>query len=1592
MKRNKWQRLAAIGLCSSLLVNAFSGVTAVAETVTIESSPTAESSTKEETPASSVKEETTKASTENSQVTTDTSQEEETKEIEKQAEKVINDQLLPDVELPNLSNKASVISPRAGQDSTIYPRIQMEFVDELGAPFTEKLSLNGKYTEYARRRDNGSFQRTTVSAPIISSQATTNKYNVFTQAGVTVTANIGEGNYPTSAYYLRGYFLDTLSIANTLNYVDKIEFIPKTMYTAKYDAGKVALGPPIEVTAVGASAVDMQFKKNAQNLFSITSILGTTNTNMSNILAVNTIGATYDTQVRLVGFDGTAAYKETLSYKITRKQVTEKFVNTSGVAITPPTGFTQNKKTPMTSNAFTFKQAGTLPDTYTAGGKTYKFKGWYKGKTKTEPLKTTKAPSYGVTYDDNDDLNVVYEELIPKDTWVYPGFHAEFVDEKGQAFNEPLTFSGNYTQTLRKAVDQTYVTTGAMNPLVSIKNTNKANIYTITTQSRVNVPANFDEVPSAIYDMRTYAINDWNITTELKYIDKIETMNTTLPVSEYPVGFVGTDPVFNNSGPGQLNEIDKSFKKGVDNKFSIKATFGVGSSVNTVPRLLLVARATGNPENKIVLHGFDGTQDFKQTMNYKVTRKQVTENFVDVNGAKITPPTGFTQGNQIPMTSNTFKYTAAKALPATYTAGGKTYTFQGWYKGKTKPSTLNQTTTPTFNATFDGNDDMTAMYKEETVTTLYPSINVNFVDEKGVGFTPVLTFSGKYYAQSASANLRTDLYDVVSKNNGNGQYTVSVNNGSIPLSQELLKKYNNGQPISTTNRLRFNVDKLTIDQPLKYVDSIQVDTVQSSQLKSYKYMYKSDNSLIFDPNVAPVETDISSTDISILKFTSNGTYFTNSNSRFLNMHVGYGSTGDNYNFATYLFNTNPVNQTKLVYKVTRKQVTEKFVDANGVAITPPAGFTQNKKTTMTSNAFTFKQSGALPDTHTTGGKTYKFKGWYKGKTKPATLKTTKTPSYAVTYDGNADLNVVYEEIQNTVTLPDRTYRVLFINETGGMTFANNYGFSGELVEVADGNVTPIGPVPTADNSAVKEITVPGRVFDKERPTALQYGVRNATFTLPKMYKKATYQPGPNYKGTVFPIPETYRLSLINGTKSDSDTTGWRIGLDATKDPQKFTMSGVYWSSMPAGVMLATLLSATITGKGLEPTVYTLDENARMYLYLENRRVTENFVDTSGAKITPPTGFTQGKQTVITSDDYTFKQAGTLPDTYTTGGKTYNFKGWYKGKTKTEPLKTTKAPSYGVTYDDNDDLNVVYEEEIPTASVTLTRPKEVIDTNTNVIWTTTITNTSKAPLQNLTLKKGPNWSAGLTIPTFMEVRPEGETTKSIPVNSTLWTDGVSLPNAVPIGKKVSVAFTTRATGNPNTVLKAEVVVFGGIKDRTVDNFVRIRPNDQEVVTPTTEGFISVPTFDFGQVGVAGSKQQHNLKQAADYYGNGTRNPYVRIKKTQPNWSLTAQLSQPKSATDSLPTATRLLLGAAPVSSFTNYNQPTELKNAVGTTSAISLTANNMATSIIANKQFTGSNVYQLDFTFNNVKLEVPANQGIKGQQYKAAVTWNLVTGP
>ena len=201
-----------------------------------------------------------------------------------------------------------------------------------------------------------------------------------------------------------------------------------------------------------------------------------------------------------------------------------------------------------------------------------------------------------------------------------------------------------------------------------------------------------------------FRFNQFSITNQLKYVDSIalDTTKTTYKVTRYDYT-PNASTIFDVNQPPIIEDANVG---GLDKFTSTNGYFVQDAST-------LLYMDISSYMNSIRMFGFNTTNTINSMAVYTVTRKQVTENFVNTSGAKITPPTGFTQGNQIPMTSNTFKYTAAKALPATYTAGGKTYTFQGWYKGKTKPNTLTTSTTPTYNTTFDGNDDMTAMYKEE---------------------------------------------------------------------------------------------------------------------------------------------------------------------------------------------------------------------------------------------------------------------------------------------------------------------------------------------------------------------------------------------------------------------------------------------------------------------------------------------------------------------------------------------------------------------------------------------------------------------------------------------------------------------------------------------------------------------------------------------------------------------------------------------------------------------------------------------------------------------------------------------------------------
>ncbi|MDN3120424.1 WxL domain-containing protein [Enterococcus faecalis] len=1281
MKQTKWQRLATIGLCSSLVINAFSGVTAVAETITIESSPTVASSAKEATSASSA----TPASTESSQETTETSREEVTQETEKpevvekisddKEKTVISDYLNKGAKTIPEINK---ISPKATYN---FPKVnyQFGFVDEAGnlmnpAPFSILF-------DYARGdRTTVPVKWTVISANEKATDSADNLKNMVVPA-VSLAQPAGGAIYsvPSNFRLTIPKYYSSISIYNSDGKINPKYPVP---IVKQYDSGVINNWID-EFHALNLTKDEAGYYKMYD-----TSVDGH---------GYPLLMQRYVTPPGKISHNVYTYFSGPVYYHLINRKVTENFVDDNGTKITPPTGFTQGKQTVIDSDPYTFKQSGTLPETYKASnGKTYKFKGWYKGKTKPNTLTATKAPSYAVTYDDNDDLNVVYEEIEAFD---FPAltYQFGFVGEDGKLANPAdINITYDYKTSAYRG------TGGGADDTVSFGTiaTNQS-ATTVGNLKNVTMPATSIARPTETgYNGDAYAnfsIKLPRYYQSLNLYDKTGKINPSYPLPAYTRKYSVRydDQILPEASVIAFLRLTQK----PDQSYAPYESYSVVDPSVKYPEFL--QRVIYSTD---MVSGYANYTTFSSPVYYHLTNRKVTENFVDANGTKITPPTGFTQGKQTVINSDPYTFKQSGTLPDTYTTGGKTYKFKGWYKGKTKPNTLTTTKAPSYAVTYDDNDDLNVVYEEETVTTLYPSMNVNFVDEKGVGFTPTLTFGGKYRARRTSDLLDIDLYDVTSKSKGNGQYTISANYGMMPLSPELLKIYGNNIAVNGRNQLHFRFNQFSITNQLKYVDSIALDTTKTTY-KVTRYDYTPNASTIFDVNQPPIIEDANVGGLD--KFTSTNGYFVQDASTLLYMDISsYMNSIRMFGFNT----TNTINS-MAVYTVTRKQVTE------------------------------------------------------------------------------------------------------------------------------------------------------------------------------------------------------------------------------------------------------------------------------------------NFVNTSGAKITPPTGFTQGNQIPMTSNTFKYTAAKALPATYTAGGKTYTFQGWYKGKTKPNTLTTSTTPTYNTTFDGNDDMTAMYKEEVPKASVALTRTTaETVTSGGNVTWRATITNTSQAPLTTATIKKSTAWTTGLAAPTAMIVTPAGGTAKTVPVTATTWTNGVSLGTDIPAGKSATVQFTTKATGTAGQVLRAGITTSGNYSGVSTSATVRVKDNDQAIVTPTAEGFISVPTFNFGQVGVAGSTQQHSLKKAADYYGNGTRNPYLRIKKTQPNWSLTAQLSQPKSATDSLPTATRLLLGAAPVSSFSNYNQPTELKNAVGTTSAISLNANNTATRIIANQQFTGSNIYQLDFTFNNVKLEVPANQGVKGQQYQAAITWNLVTGP
>ena len=1106
--------------------------------------------------------------------------------------------------------------------------------------------------------------------------------------------------------------------------------------------------------------------------------------------------------------------------------------------------------------------------------------------------------------------------------------------------------------------------------------------------------ASYTYSTNSVFPRNFRGVSDIKITVPKKYSDltvkptNYYSSSKSYPLPVYTTTSLLSGTVQSSDSSGSLYELTKAaepntFRENYDNRTS----YGVDKSPVSFGYYL--GDASG------VTNLIFGTTT---PIYYYLTNRRVTESFKDTAGATIPAPTGFTQGKQTSITSNNYTFKQAGTLPETYKASnGKTYKFKGWYKGKTKPNTLTTTKAPSYAVTYDDNDDLNVVY-EEIEAFDFPALTYQFgfVDESGKrvdASTIDLTYDnwyGEVFADNAedtniSANWKT----------------VSLENGQVAPTKNNLKEI--VYPAQSLEILRgrmsqYSAANLTFKIP-KYYENISIYNKAGTFDPAYPFPSVKNNNY---PTSASDEPQWFQ-----LKKSSNQSFIFNQTT---------GAAPADIQVPSYLRKMvyNPDLTTNrgvyfsidkpIYYYLTNRKVTENFVNINGTKITPPTGFTQGKQTVINSDPYTFKQSGTLPDTYTTGGKTYKFKGWYKGKTKPNTLTTTKAPSYAVTYDDNDDLNVVYEE---ATEFPEETYQFGFVNEAGQLVNPDDINLTYDYKSIvyrgtgAAGSTVSFGTIANNQSGVkvgnLRQVTLPAKNI--AQPTVVGWNgeaFANFSINLPKYYKSLNLYDKTGKIDPKYPLPvKTTVSSVSNDTVQPEANVIAELTLTQRADGS-FTPREIY-SGIDSSVRYPPFLRRTVSysSSGSITALYQTISGP-VYYHLTNRKVTENFVNTSGAKITPPTGFTQGNQIPMTSNTFKYTATRALPASYSVGGKTYIFQGWYKGKTKPSTLTTSTTPTYNTTFDGNDDMTAVYKEANISANLTMRGAVDVIDNGATMeYWEVLLKNTGEAPLTSVKIKPTTDWAAGISTPTELFILGTGQNTKVRPITKEQWEAGFEIPldSSLPVGGQLTINLLgTKVTGQPNQVLKAAVEVTGNFNKLTASDTVRIKDLDQETKEPTGEGFISVPTFNFGQVGVAGSTQQHGLKKAADYYGNGTRNPYLRIKKTQPNWSLTAQLSQPKSATDSLPTATRLLLGAAPVSSFSNYNQPTELKNAVGTTSTISLNANNTATRIIANQQFTGSNIYQLDFTFNNVKLEVPANQGVKGQQYQAAVTWNLVTGP
>ncbi|MBO0410584.1 WxL domain-containing protein [Enterococcus hulanensis] len=396
-----------------------------------------------------------------------------------------------------------------------------------------------------------------------------------------------------------------------------------------------------------------------------------------------------------------------------------------------------------------------------------------------------------------------------------------------------------------------------------------------------------------------------------------------------------------------------------------------------------------------------------------------------------------------------------------------------------------------------------------------------------------------------------------------------------------------------------------------------------------------------------------------------------------------------------------------------------------------------------------------------------------------------------------------------------------------------------------------------------------------------------------------------------------------------------------------------------------------------------------YIYKQKQHtITEKWVDsTDGTTLIPMS--TSNPHSALIYDNGGFGvPAGGFPAITDTSGAIWDCVGW-ENHTDAPGILNPTSTAIWMNIKGDKEFRYHYQARNTTATLDLIPTPQVVDSGNSVAWASRVTNTGTSALNNLTLKATSNWATGLTHPTQITVTPSIGAPQNFTVGAGDWLTGVNLTGInIPTGQYADITFTDTATGAVNQVLPAEIELDGNMATSLkAENFVRIDdPNEPNLEPTGNAGLINIPKFDFGQTEVKPFAQKKGL-DAASY--QGTYNPYIRFMDNESNfgWDLTVKLGQFTSGSKTLPTATAIHLNNGNLKEVQDYNKHNEsLVN--GTSVGNKIIPSDGTTVALTNGAVQG--VYQLDYAFNDVELDLLAHTGVAGFSYKATMDWTLTT--